>query len=786
MPEIAEKKNFTELFTLLEREERTGCQDASVFGGFSAHLLSLVEKLAEAGEFSSSKIPEELKRLFKDYAERPRAIRRERIEQARLLLQNIKPILPEASKQSFDPLSFSVQYVKGVGPVVAQKLQKLGIATVRDLLTHYPRRYEDRRIFSPIRQARWDEMQTIRGKIGKVSEVRPKRQLTITKMAISDGTAVAYLVWYNQPYLKNLLKPGVEVIAYGKLERKFGELQILNPEVEILSEDQETTLHTNRIVPIYPSTEALSQTLLRKVIFYSLEKHKHAFDEPLPQQVRQEYHLEEIQIALQNIHFPPEWVDLEKARRRLVFEEFFILQVFLALKKQGKQAAVGISFPIQPHWLEEFQEKLPFSLTNAQKRVMQEIAGDMQKPKAMHRLLQGDVGSGKTVVAAFAALCAIRSGYQAAYMAPTEILAEQHGMNLSKILAPFDIPVLQFLGDQTKSEREKVLRALQSGSGKLVIGTHALIQDDVFFRNLGLGIIDEQHKFGVLQRTTLKHKGNNPDILVMTATPIPRTLAMTLYGDLDVSVIDEMPKGRKPVKTRWVSYEREWDVWNFVRKEVQSGKQAFIVCPLVEESEKLEAASAVEEAERLRTKVFPDLSVALLHGRMKSDEKESAMEAFRSGKASILIATTVIEVGVDVPNATVMVVKNAERFGLSQLHQLRGRVGRGSEQAYCILLAHAKSQEAQERLEALCQSQDGFAIAEADLRLRGPGEFYGTRQHGLPDFKIANLIRDLPILEEARQAAFQLVQRDPHLALPEHKTLRDLLAQKFGKRAELL
>lgn len=778
---------MNELLQPLEKESRTGCQNASVFGGFHVFILDSLEKLSADGtslEPALQKTISELKNLFKDYSERSSRERKLRIERAKELLDIMaKPAPPP---KPIDPLEFAVQYVKNVGPHIAQKLERLGIQTVRDLFSHYPRRHEDRRHLCSLREAVSGEMQTIRGKIRKVTEFKPKRQFVITKMTIEDGTAAASLLWYNQSYLKNILKPGLEVIVYGKLENKYGERQIVNPEFEILSEDQEVTLHTNRIVPIYSSTESLSQTLLRKIIFNALERHQHEMADTLPAELKQEYKLAEYQESMQSIHFPSGWDQLKIARRRLVFEEFFYLQLFLALKKRRQETPQGIAFAIPPEWVQEFESKLPFQLTAAQKRVMGEMASDMREQKTMHRLLQGDVGSGKTVVAAFGALAAIRCGYQAAYMAPTEILAEQHGATFSKILGAFEIPVIRLIGDQTKTERDRALRALQSGSAKMVIGTHALIQEDVFFHKLGFCVIDEQHKFGVMQRTSLRQKGNHPDILVMTATPIPRTLAMTLYGDLDISVIDEMPVGRKPVKTAWIPKNQKQRAWNFIRKEVSEGKQAFIVCPLVEESDKIFAASAVREAERLAKEVFSDIPVACLHGKIKSEEKERIMTDFRDKKLKVLIATTVIEVGVDIPNASVMVIQNAERFGLSQLHQLRGRVGRSDAQAYCILLADTKGEEAVTRLQALCQSNDGFSIAEQDLRLRGPGEFYGTRQHGLPDLKIADLLRDGAILEEARQAAFKFISEDPNLSKKENEPLRSALHEKFGNKLELI
>ncbi len=777
-----------DLLPPLDKEIKTGCLNSSAFGGFHRYFLTSLEECHAPSDRSEQNIEKsllaELKRLFQDYEDRPRQVRKERIEQAKQLIQSAGK--KENSLKKLDPLGFSVQYVKGVGPQLAQKFQKLGISTVRDLLTHFPKRHEDRRQLMTLRDSPWGTMQTIRGKIGKSSEFKPRRGLSITKISISDGTAVAYLIWYNQPYMKISLKPGLEVIAYGKLERKFGELQMTNPEVEVLIPDQEITLHTNRITPIYAAAESLSQVLLRKIIYSALEKHEKDWQEIFSEGIRERYGLMGIRESLRGIHFPEEWGEFKKARSRLVFEEFFIFQLYLALKKRGDEAQKGISFPVNDEILNEFQTQLPFPLTSAQKRVGLEIVRNMRDMKSMHRLIQGDVGSGKTVLAAFAALCAVRSGYQAAYMAPTEILAEQHANSLNKILSPFKIPVFKLLGDQTKSEKEYVLRSLQIGTAQCVVGTHALVQEDVFFQKLGICIIDEQHKFGVLQRTVLKKKGDNPDILVMTATPIPRTLAMTLYGDLDVSVLDEMPPGRKPVKTAWIPLDQEQKVWNFACKEIGKGNQVFIVCPLIEESEKLSLSSAVKESERLKNEVFRDIPVGLLHGRLNSEEKEQMMEKFREKKLAALIATTVIEVGVDIPDATLIIIENAERFGLSQLHQLRGRVGRSHHQSYCVLLADAKTEDIRERLEIFCQSQDGFAIAEADLRLRGPGEFFGTRQHGVPDFKIADLIRDLPILEETRKLAFETVQEDPNLTRPEHRLLREKIEEKFGGKIELI
>lgn len=793
-------------------EEKTGCRNISVFGGFQQFALNWISdcntKMIELGYEQSAIQPilQSLKELFSGYDKTPIIIRMEHIQETQKLLRTLEGMFNHYSKEppkSIPANTISahhvqtapkphhietsrtlVQYAKGVGPAIAKKLNRLKIQTIEDLYYHFPRRYEDRRSLKLLREVKDNEWETIQGVIGKTTEIRPRPRMTITKTAISDGPNTAYLIWFNQPFRKNFLKPGDSVIIHGKIEVRFKEIQIHNPEIEIVGKDSE--IHVNRIVPIYPLTEHLSQLTLRKIIFEAIERYDCNVREIIPDVLRNSLNLLHIKEAIRQIHFPINMELHQHARFRLVFEEFFILQILLALKKLNAASHTqpvinnGISFSISSSLISEFEATLPFSLTEAQKKVMKEILEDMNKDATMHRLIQGDVGSGKTVVAAFAVLTAIKAGYQAAIMAPTEILAEQHAIVLQNILLPFGVPVKTLIGGGKSKEKQTVLTGLAKGDISLIVGTHALIQEDVAFAKLGLIVIDEQHKFGVLQRASLREKGLTPDILVMTATPIPRTLAVTLYGDLDISVIDELPEGREDIKSFWVGKSLAERVYKFIRKEIESGRQAFIVCPLIEESEKIKVASAVEEANHLSSNVFPDIPVALLHGRMKTDEKESIMKQFKDGKFKILISTTVIEVGVDCPNTTVMVVQNADRFGLAQLHQLRGRVGRGNHQSYCIFIADPHTDEGRERMRIICRHKSGFDVAEEDLELRGPGELYGTKQHGLPDLRIADLVRDAKILELARKVAFQLVETDPQLEKPEHHNLRAVIKEKYN------
>jgi len=552
-------------------------------------------------------------------------------------------------------------------------------------------------------------------------------------------------------------------------------LQIETPEWEDIGDEDELDglLHANRVVPIYPLTEGLGQKRMRQIMYNAIQ-HAHLLPEVLPRTLRERLQLMPIHEAIQQVHFPDSIERIEPARQRLVFEEFFLMQLGIGIQRQQLMQERGIAMHIDAERLmQRLRQLAPFELTNAQKRVIQEIWADMARPHPMNRLLQGDVGSGKTIVAAAAIMAAVDNQYQAAIMAPTEILAEQHYLVLHRLFQPLGISVELLVGRLTPRQRRQARERIATGRGMVAVGTHALIQEGVEFARLGLAIIDEQHRFGVLQRAALRDKGVMPHVLVMTATPIPRTLTLTLYGELDVSILDEMPPGRKPVKTHWKLPEERLKVYAGVRKLVEQGRQAYIICPLIDESDKLQVRAAEQMAEHLRKDVFPDLRVGLLHGRMRPAEKEEVMEAFRAGELDILVSTTVIEVGVDVPNAAVMVVEDADRFGLAQLHQLRGRVGRSEHQSYCVLIANPKSEDAQRRLEIMTRTNNGFLIAEEDLRIRGPGEIYGTRQSGMPSFRVADLVKDMRLLEIARQEAFRLLEQDPELAHPEHQPLRE-------------
>jgi ATP-dependent DNA helicase RecG len=681
-------------------------------------------------------------------------------------------------------LETEVQYVKGVGEKLAQVLSKLNIYTLGDLLFHLPRRYEDRRHFRKIAHARVGEAVTVSGKLVTVDNVKV-RNLTLTKAYLDDGSGVLELVWYNQPYMKENLNKlrNSQIVAYGVIKESPYGLQMETPEWEDLPDgaDPDSLLSVNRIVPIYPLTEGIRQKRMRQIIWNAVQ-YAHLAPEILPRSVRERVGLMPLPQALQQIHFPDDEQIIEPARQRLVFEEFFLLQLGVGLQRLRTRQERGIAMRIDADRLNEMLHRLvPFELTNAQKRVIREIWSDMAQPHPMNRLLQGDVGSGKTIVAAAAILAAVDNQYQAAIMAPTEILAEQHYINLHRLFQPLGISVELLVGRLSNKQRQQARERIATGRGMVAVGTHALIQEGVSFARLGLAIVDEQHRFGVLQRAALRDKGIMPHVLVMTATPIPRTLTLTLYGELDVSVIDELPPGRKPVRTHWKTPEERLKVYAGVRKLVEEGRQAYVICPLIDESDKLQVRAAEEMAEHLQKDVFPDLRVGLLHGRMKPAEKEAVMDAFRAGEMDILVSTTVIEVGVDVPNAAAIVIEDADRFGLAQLHQLRGRVGRSEHQSYCVLIANPKSDDGQRRMDIMTRTNNGFLIAEEDLRIRGPGEIYGTRQSGMPSFRVADLVKDMRLLEVARQEAFHLLEHDPDLSRPEHAALREAV-ERFRHR----
>ena len=690
-----------------------------------------------------------------------------------------------------------IQYVKGVGPKLAKLFERKGILTVEDALYFLPRCYEDRRSLEKISELKAGRKETGFGEIllSGVALYQNKRK-RVFEVVVGDGSGTITLKWFrgNERYLRERFKKGRKLIFSGEVRWFNYQKEIHHPDVEIVDGDIEKDyLNFKRIVPIYSETEGLYQRTLRRLMKTVLEGYADELSSPIPSVVVERQGLIDFSEAFRRVHFPSdgESIDLlnlqrSDGHRRIIFDEFFFLELGMALKKRGVALETGISFRTDGVLVQKLLNLLSFKLTRAQERVLKEIKEDLEKPHPMNRLIQGDVGCGKTVVALLTCLYVVEGGYQAAIMAPTEVLAEQHFLNLHRWLESLGVNVALLTSSVKGSEREELYQRIRNGDIQLVIGTHAMIQEAVEFRRLGLAIIDEQHKFGVVQRGLLKKKGENPDVLVMTATPIPRTLAMTIYGDLDVSLIDEMPPGRMSVETKVYPESARSRVYRTIEEEVGKGRQAFIVYPLVEESEKLDLKDATRMAEHLQKDVFPEFRIGLLHGRMKSDEKEAIMMEFKDGRIQILVATTVIEVGIDIPNASVMVVEHAERFGLSQLHQLRGRIGRGRCPSKCILLAqYRSSEEAKIRLRAMEKTTDGFKIAEEDLALRGPGEFFGIRQSGLPDFRVAHIIRDTPILIEARKEAFRLIQEDPELLHPYHAGVKDILIKRWKGRMEL-
>jgi ATP-dependent DNA helicase RecG len=691
--------------------------------------------------------------------------------------------------------SKDITYLKKVGPARAKALQQvLGIYTYGDLLQYYPRKYVDRSLVSPVASLPGDgSFATLVGKITTKDVVKTQKGRGRLTARFTDGTGTIELTWFRGiKWMDTKIKSGLEVAIFGKVDNYNGNLQMVHPELDFLSNEGEAT-NTLSIVPFYPSGEKLQRVGLdsrgfRNVLKQLLDEGSQYIREFLPQNILRQNSLIPRDVAIKNIHFPESFEQMQQARRRLKFDELFLFQLLLA-QKRGKARSIQQASPfpdVGDYFNEFYHNHLPFTLTNAQKRVIKEVRRDLAQRIQMNRLVQGDVGSGKTMVAFLTMLIAKDNGFQSALMAPTEILAEQHYRKLSGYAEKLGLETVLLVGGQKATQRREVLGKIASGEASIVVGTHALIEDKVVFKRLGLTVVDEQHKFGVIQRARLWSKAKPyPHNMLMTATPIPRTLAMTLYGDVDVSVIDELPPGRKPIKTAWRGESKRLEVFGFIRRELARGKQAYVVYPLVEESEKMDLLAATEGQERLQ-KAFPNFRVGLVHGKMKSEDKDIEMKMFLENNAQMLVSTTVIEVGVDVPNATIMLIENAERFGLSQLHQLRGRVGRNDEQSFCILMSGPKvSREGRARLQAMVDTTDGFKIAEFDLQLRGPGDFLGTRQSGLPEFQLANIAEDQDILAQAREAAFTLNEQDPQLALPQHQVLSGTFASYMRKYGNL-
>jgi ATP-dependent DNA helicase RecG len=698
--------------------------------------------------------------------------------------------LPESTSTGLDA---PVSTLPGVSTAYTARLKRLGISTVGDLLYHFPHRYEDYSTLKPINRLVYGEEVTLIGTIWETRTRKSRGGGDIVTSVVADASGTIEAVWFNQPYLARQLRAGRRIVLSGKIDEYLGRLTLQSPAWEPLERE---LIHTARLVPIYPLTQGVTSRWLRRLMKRVVDHWTPRLQDPLPDSVKERTGLVDLPVALRQIHFPEDKEAAEEARRRLSFDEFFFIQLGMLRQRQQWQSQSGVPVPTDRALLDAFVASLPFQLTVAQRRGVEQLLTDMDAKQPMSRLLQGDVGSGKTVVAAAAMLIAVASGKQAALMAPTEILAEQHHRTLSQLLAGADswglsrpISVVLLTGSLSRVERREVYTAIASGQADIVVGTHALIQRHVTFNDLALAIVDEQHRFGVVQRGTLRSKGSSPHVLVMSATPIPRSLALTVYGDLDISVIDELPPGRQEIETRWLLPRERERAYNFLRSQIEKGRQAFILYPLIQESDKVQAKAAVEEYERLQAKIFPDLKLGLLHGRLKSREKDQVMTRFRQGQIDILVSTSVVEVGIDVPNATVMLIEGADRFGLAQLHQFRGRVGRGEHRSYCLLVSdNAAPDDPQtratwERLRAIEETQDGFVLAEKDLELRGPGDFFGVRQSGLPALRLASL-SNVRILEKARAEAKAIFDQDPDLAFPEHRALVDQMSRFWQETSD--
>jgi ATP-dependent DNA helicase RecG len=779
------------------------------------NLLALLkDALPSSCGNDSLKLLEGLSEIFSDHDLQDLEIKKNKITNALLLLEKLKIILdsnpscqpqhlPDEQtlqrisdlKEAMAKLTMPIQYLKGVGPKMAQRFAAKKIATVEDLFYFLPRTYEDRREIKKINKLETGKTQTIMGKVIEV-QVKYYGKKRLLEVIVSDNTANLTAKWFKgqMSYLTGTFKKGTRVIFTGNVTPNYAGKSMIHPDYEVLDEEDEVNLlNFKRIVPVYSETEGLHQKYIRKIMNQALEQFSRYIASPIPADICRKRNLLNIHEALLSVHFPEANESIDKynamqseAHRRLIYDEFFFFQLGMAIKKSDRILEKGISFEMQGNLWDKLLSSLSFTLTSAQIRVIEEIQRDMAAATSMNRLLQGDVGSGKTVVAMAAMIRACENNYQAALMAPTEILAKQHYSNIKNWADALGLKTVLITGSMNAALKNETLERINTGKADIVIGTHALIQEDVDFHRLGLVVIDEQHRFGVMQRATLRSKGIDADVLVMTATPIPRTLAMTVYGDLDISVIDEMPPGKKPVHTVLLGENKRDKVYQTISAELAKGHQAFIVYPLVEQSENLDLKDATNMAQHLQKDIFPNYRVGLIHGKMKEKEKDAVMQEFLANKINILVSTTVIEVGIDVPRASLMVIEHAERFGLSQLHQLRGRVGRRDIPSSCILLADYKcSADARKRLKIMEKTTDGFALAEEDLAIRGPGDFLGTRQSGLPDFRIASIIRDARILNDAKEDAFGLAARDPLLEKPEHAILKETLLSKWQGKLEL-
>lgn len=806
---------FEKLTKILTLEEEQGYRNRAVIGGLERFASFWREEARqETEDLESARLVEEIVALLQSYPTLEDRGARERVVEEILsklgqkprrvkeeLLEKEEVVEPKEEQPRERPgLDSPVTVLLGIGPSHAKRFKRLGVETIRDLLYLFPRRYNDFSSLKTINQLEYGEEVTIIGTVWETKARETRKGGVIVTSIISDGTGTIQATWFNQSYLARRLPAGRQIVLSGKIDEYLGRLVFQAPEWEPLEKE---LIHTARLAPVYPLTKGLSARWLRRLMKKTVDYWSKRLPDHLPARLRERANLLDLETAIGQIHFPEDQESLKRARHRLSFDEFFLIQLGAQRQRNLWRSKPGRPLTINEESLTSFLLSLPFALTGAQQRALQEIVKDLRQPQPMSRLLQGDVGSGKTVVAAAAMLLTVANGCQAVMMAPTEILAEQHHKTIIELLTNFEskigiqnseFRIRLLIGSLTPLEKQQIHEEAAAGEADIIIGTHALIQEGVEFKDLGLAVIDEQHRFGVAQRAALREKGIAetgpffgpvcPHVLVMSATPIPRTLALTIYGDLDISVIDELPPGRQEIKTRWLLPRERERAYSFLHSQIEQGHQAFIICPLVEESEKIEAKAVVEEYARLQKEIFPDLKLSLLHGRMKGEEKEAVMGGFKRDEFDILVSTSVVELGIDVPNATVMLVEGANRFGLAQLHQFRGRVGRSEYQSYCLLLSDSSTPESQERLRAIETTQDGFALAEKDLELRGPGEFFGTRQSGLPELTMAKL-SDVRILEQARNEAQVLFSEDPDLTKPEHRLLARKLAEFWQGKGDL-
>jgi len=806
---------FEKLTKILALEQEQGYRNRVVIGGLEKFAPFWREEARQEGEgLEHTRLVEEVVALLQSYPTLEDRGARERAVDEMLTRLGQKPRRvkekPPEREKAVEPrakqppvhstgkrlgLDSPVTTLVGIGPSHAERLERLGVETIRDLLYLFPHRYNDFSSLKTINQLEYGDEVTIIGAVRQTKARESRKGGIIVTSIISDGTGTIQATWFNQPYLARRLSAGSKIVLSGKVDEYLGRLVFQSPEWEPLEKE---LIHTGRLVPVYPLTKGISARWLRRLMKKTVDYWSKRFPDHLPTDLRERTGVVDLETAIGQIHFPESEGSLKRARRRLCFDEFFLIQLGVQRQRHLWRSEPGRPLTVDEELLGSFLQSLPFTLTGAQQRVLREIVNDLRQPYPMSRLLQGDVGSGKTVVAAAAMLLTVANGCQAVIMAPTEILAEQHYKTITELLANSPLGTQNskletrlLIGSLKPSEKERIREEAAAGEADILIGTHALIQESVKFKDLGLAIIDEQHRFGVAQRAALRQKGIIteagpvcPHVLVMSATPIPRSLALTIYGDLDISVIDELPPGRREIKTRWLLPRERERAYSFLRSQIEKGHQAFVICPLVEESEKIEAKAAVEEHRRLQKVIFPDLKLGLLHGRLKGAEKEAVMAAFKLSEFDILVSTSVVEVGIDVPNATVMLVEGANRFGLAQLHQFRGRVGRSEHQSYCLLLSDSSTSQADGRLRAIEATQDGFALAEKDLELRGPGEFFGTRQSGLPNLKLAGL-GDVRILEQARTEAQALFSEDPDLSKPEHRLLARKVAEFWRGEGDL-